>query len=88
MPGARVWGHLGIVEITLRSLGTFPAACQKEVVKSRRHIASIWEPFGSVVAPLAAMGCPFADSDCNNSAQKRPKGHICGFVKIVLFLCV
>ena len=61
MPGGRVWGHLGIVEITLGGLGTFPAACQKQVVKSGRHIASIWEPFGSVVAPLAAMGRPFAD---------------------------
>ena len=61
MSGGRVWGHLGIVEITLGGLGTFPAACQKQVVKSRRHIASIWEPFGSVVAPLAAMGRPFAD---------------------------
>ena len=28
------------------------------------------------------------DSDCNNSAQKRLKDHICGFVKIVIFLCV
>ena len=56
MPGGRVWGHLGIVEITLGGLGTFPAACQKQVVKSGRHIASIWEPFGSVVAPLALWG--------------------------------
>ena len=51
-------------------------------------ICSIWEALGSVVAPLAAMGCFFSDSDCNNSAQKRPKDHICGFVKIVIFLCV
>ena len=57
-------------------------------MKSGRHIASIWEALGSVVAPLAAMGCFFSDSDCNNSAQKRPKDHICGFVKIVIFLCV
>ena len=57
-------------------------------MKSGRHIASIWEALGSVVAPLAAMGCLFSDSDCNNSAQKRPKDHICGFVKIVIFLYV
>ena len=57
-------------------------------MKSGRHIASIWEALGSVVAPLAAMGCLFSDSDCNNSAQKRPKDHICGFVKIVIFPCV
>ena len=60
-PAGRAWGHLGVVEITLGGLGTFPAACQKQVVKSGRHIASIWEPLGSVVAPLAAMGRPFAD---------------------------
>ena len=57
-------------------------------MKSGRHIASIWEALGSVVAPLAAMGCLVSDSDCNNSPQKRPKDHICGFVKIVIFLCV
>ena len=57
-------------------------------MKSGRHIASIWEALGSVVAPLAAMECPFADWDCNNSAQKRPQDRICGFVKIVIFLCV
>ena len=54
-------------------------------MKSGRHIASIWEALGSVVASLDAVGCPFADSDCNNSAQKRPKDLICGFVKIVIF---
>ena len=53
-------------------------------MKSGRHIASIWEALGSVVAPLAAMGCLVSDSDCNNSAQERPTDHICGFVKIVL----
>ena len=57
-------------------------------MKSGRRIASTWEALGSVVAPLAAMGRPFADSDCNNSAQKRPKDHIRGFGKIVIFLCV
>ena len=57
-------------------------------MKSGRHIASIWEVLGSVVAPLAAEGCPFADSDCNNSAQERPTDHICGLVEMVLFLCV
>ena len=56
MPGARVWGYLGIVEITLEGLGTFPVAFQKQVVKSGRHIASIWEPFGSVVAPFCGLG--------------------------------
>ena len=30
-------------------------------MKSGRHIASIWEALGSVVAPLGAVGCPFAD---------------------------
>ena len=43
---------------------------------------------GSVAAPLGAVGCPFADSDCNNSAQKCPKDHLSGIVKIVIFLCV
>ena len=73
MSGGNVCGHVGIVEVTLGGLGSFPAACEKQVVKSGRHIASIWEALGSVVAPLAAMGCFFSDSDCNNSAQKRPK---------------
>ena len=88
MSGGHVWGHFGIVEVTSGGLGTSPAAREKQVVKNGRHIASIWEALGSVVAPLAAMGCFFSDSDCNNSAQKRPKDHICGFVKIVIFLCV
>ena len=57
-------------------------------MKSGRHIASIWEALGSVVAPLVAMGCLFWDSDCNNRAQKRPQDHICGFVNIVIFLYV
>ena len=57
-------------------------------MKSGRHIASIWEALGSVVAPLAAEGCPFADSDCNNSAQKCPKDHRGGIVKIVILSCV
>ena len=54
-------------------------------MKSGRHIGSIWEALGSVVAPLGAVGCPFADSDCNNSAQKCLKDHRDGIVKIVLF---
>ena len=44
--------------------------------------------FGLRGGPLAAMGCFFSDSDCNNSAQKRPKDYIRGFVKIVIFLYV
>ena len=47
MPEGRVWGHLGIVEITLGGLGTFPAACQKQVVKSGRHI----DQYGSLLTP-------------------------------------
>ena len=61
MSEGRVWGHLGIVEVTLGGLGSFLVAWEKQVLKSERHIASIWEPFSSVVAPLAAMGRPFAD---------------------------
>ena len=57
-------------------------------MKNGRHIASIWEALGSVVAPLGAVGCLFADSDCNNSAQKCAKDHLGGIVKIVIFLCV
>ena len=37
---------------------------------------------------MAAEGCPFADSDCNNSAQKCPKDHRGGIVKIVIPLYV
>ena len=55
-------------------------------MKSGRHIASIWEALGSVVATLAAMGCPFSDADCNNSAQKCPKDHRGGIIEIVIFL--
>ena len=88
MSGGHVWGHLGIVEVTLGGLGTFPAAQEKQVVKSGRHIASIWEALGSVVAPLGAVGCPFADSACNNSAQKCPKDHRGGIVEIMIFFCV
>ena len=87
----RARGHLGIVEGTLGGLGTLPAAREKQVVKSGRHIVSTWETLGSVVAPLGAEGCPFADSDCNNSDQKCPKDHRGGIVKIVIFfwfLCV
>ena len=54
-------------------------------MQSGRHIASIWEALGSVVAALAAMGCSFADSDCNNSAQKCPKDHRGGIVKMKIF---
>ena len=62
-------------------------------MKSGRHIVSIWETSGFVVDPfkkkgLGAVGCPFADSDCNNSAQKYPKDHRGGIVKIMIFLCV
>ena len=88
MSEGRVWGHLGIVEVTLGGLGSFPAACEKQVVKSGRHIASIWKALGCVVAPLAADGCPFADSDCNRSAQKCLEDHRGGIVKIMIFLCV
>ena len=41
--------------------------------------------FGLRGGPLAAVGFPFADSDGNNSAQKGPKDHRGGIVKIVLF---
>jgi len=41
MSEGRVWGHLGIVEVTLGGLGPFPAAGDKQVVESGRHIASI-----------------------------------------------
>ena len=61
MSGGHVWGHLGIVEVTAGGLGTLPAAWETKAVKSGRHIASIWVALGSVVAPLAAMGRPFAD---------------------------
>ena len=51
-------------------------------MKSGRHIASIWEALGSVVAPLGAVGCLFSDSDCNTSAQKYPKDDLGGLMKI------
>ena len=57
-------------------------------MKSGGHIASIWEALGSVVVPLAAVGCPFVDSDCNNNAQKWPKDHRGDIVEIVIFLFV
>ena len=44
--------------------------------------------FGLRGAPLAALGCPLAESDCNNSAQKCPKDHLGGIVEIGIFLCV
>ena len=57
-------------------------------MKSGRHIASIWEALGSVVAPLGVVVCPSADSDCNNSAQKCPKDNLGDIMNILIFLYV
>ena len=44
--------------------------------------------FGLRGGPLGCNGVPFCGLRLQHSGQKRPKDHICGFVRIVIFLCV
>ena len=58
MSEGRVWGHLGIVEVTLGGLGTLPAAWERKVVKSGRHMLNMGG-FGLCGGPLGCHGLLF-----------------------------